>query len=538
MPQPPNILMIITDQERAVQHFPPGWEEKNLPSMTLLKQNGLSFKNAVCNACMCSPSRSTLFTGLYPAQHGVTDTLSFGGRYSVTETELDNTIPTIAKMLNRSHNSQYRGKWHLCKGGQNSVHPEKSLMASEVAVFGFAGWTPPDSGEDTKLENFGGGYANHDANYIQQAIDFIEAYKREKKKAKSAGKKQKPFFLVVSLVNPHDVLSYPLTDQAGGYEDPSWRIGKIQLPATVNENLKTNYKPAAQQMNLQLMAASLGPLRVHSSPDGSGLVMNDDRLYEYINFYGNLLKHIDGEIGKLLDLFYDEADDSGKRSPKQLAKETLIIRTADHGEMGMAHGGLRQKAFNAYEETMRIPLVFSNPKLYPSGAESNQLISLIDLLPTIAGYYGVTPPAGIRGVDMSPVLRQPTLPDPIQDSTLFTFDDIRAGATNVKEPVNAADRIRCLRQENWKYSRYFRTEGSYPTEYEMYYLGGIHDPNYTPQTELEKYLLSQPYEYINLAYDDNPLMADWPLEIKSQIAQKRDELALALEQKEQLLLID
>jgi arylsulfatase A-like enzyme len=529
--------MIITDQERATQHFPPDWEQKHLPNMSLLKQNGLSFKNAVCNACMCSPSRSTLFTSLYPAQHGVTDTLSFGGRYSVTETDLDNTIPTIAKVLHRSHGSQYRGKWHMCKGGQNNVHPEKSLMAAEVAVFGFAGWTPPDSGEDTKLENFGGGYANHDANYIQQAIDFIENYKKEKKKAKAAGKTQKPFFLVVSLVNPHDVLSYPSTYEAGGYEDPKWLHGDIQLPATVNENLQTNYKPAAQQMNLQLMAASLGPLRVHPSPDGGAPVMDDQRLFAYINFYGNLLHHIDGEIGKLLDLFYNEADESGKRAPKALAKETLIIRTADHGEMGLAHGGLRQKAFNAYEETMRVPLVFSNPKIYPGGAQSDQLISLIDLLPTIAGYYGAKPPANIRGVDMSPVLRDPSLTDPIQDSTLFTFDDIRAGATNTKEPVNAADRVRCLRQSNWKYSRYFRTEGSYPEEYELYYLGGIHDPNYSPQTELEKYLLSQPYEYINLAYDDNPLMADWPPEIKSQIAQKRDELALALAQKEQLLLI-
>lgn len=522
---PQNILLIITDQERAIQHFPPGWEQRNLPSMTLLKQNGLSFKNAVCNACMCSPSRSTLFTSLYPAQHGVTDTLSFGGRYSTTETELDNALPTMGTMLRPSHNSQYRGKWHLCKGGQNNVHPEKSLMAAEVAVYGFAGWTPPDSGEDTKLENFGGGYANHDANYIQQAIDFVKAHKKAQKRAEIEGKTVKPFFLVVSLVNPHDVLSFPQTYDLGGYDD-SWLNGEIALPPTVDENLRTNYKPAAQFQNLVQMAATLGPL------------ITPDCQEKYLNFYGNLMKHIDGEIGRLLDLFYDRADETGHRVPRDLANETLIIRTADHGEMGLAHGGLRQKAFNAYEESLRVPLVFSNPRLFAGGVETEQLISLIDLLPTIAGFYGVTPPAGIRGVDMSAVLREPTLTTAVQTATLFTYDDIRAGATTIKEPVNAADRIRCLRQSAWKYSRYFRTEGSYPEEYEMYYLGGIHDPNYTPQTELEKYLLSQPYEYVNLAYPNNPLMANWPAEIKSLIAQKREELALALAQKEQLLLIE
>ena len=523
----PNILLIITDQERAIQHFPPGWERRNLPNMTLLKQNGLSFKNAVCNACMCSPSRSTLFTSLYPAQHGVTDTLTYGSRYSSVETELSNALPTMATMLRATHNPQFRGKWHISKGGQNSVHPEKTLMAADIAIFGFGGWTPPDSGEDTKLENFGGGYANHDANYIDQAIAFIEGHAQAQRDAAAVGKKPpKPFLLVVSLVNPHDVLSYPSSYQLGGYDDPSWLDGKIQLPPTVNENLSANYKPSAQAQLLKLLAPGLGPL------------VTPKRQKEYLNFYGNLMKHIDGEIGRLLDLFYEQpADKSGQRAPKALANETLIIRTADHGEMGLAHGGLRQKAFNVYEETMRIPMVFSNPKMFPGGAESEQLISLIDVMPTLASVCGVPVPSGIRGVDMSPVLRDPGLATPIQDSTLFTFDDIRAGMM-VKELVNAADRIRCIRQGKWKYARYFRAQGSYPNEYELYYLGGIHDPNHVPEGPLEKYLLSQPYEYINLAYPDNPLMANWPPEIKRQIAKKHDELALALEQKEQLLLPD
>ncbi len=47
-----------------------------------------------------------------------------------------------------------------------------------------------------------------------------------------------------------------------------------------------------------------------------------------------------------------------------LLDDTLVIRTADHGEMGLAHGGLRQKNFNFYEEAIRVPLVYSNPKLF------------------------------------------------------------------------------------------------------------------------------------------------------------------------------
>src|SRR4029079_19816072 len=78
-------------------------------------------------------------------------------------------------------------------------------------------------------------------------------------------------------------------------------------------------------------------------------------------------------------------DPAGSRS---LRSRTVVFRCADHGEMGLSHGGLRQKAFNAYEETIHIPLVVSNPVLFPHPAHSDALVSLVDVLPTIAGLAG------------------------------------------------------------------------------------------------------------------------------------------------------
>src|SRR4051794_18275806 len=80
-----NVILFLTDQERAIQHFPDGWEAANLPGMTRLREHGLSFENAFCSSCMCSPSRASLFTGLFPAQHEVTDTLSYGTAFSPSE---------------------------------------------------------------------------------------------------------------------------------------------------------------------------------------------------------------------------------------------------------------------------------------------------------------------------------------------------------------------------------------------------------------------------------------------------------------------
>ena len=59
------------------------------------------------------------------------------------------------------------------------------------------------------------------------------------------------------------------------------------------------------------------------------------------------------------------------------------MRCADHGEMGLSHGGLRQKMFNVYEETINVPLVVSNPVLFPRRRETDALASLVDVLPTL-----------------------------------------------------------------------------------------------------------------------------------------------------------
>jgi choline-sulfatase len=483
LPTHPNLLLIITDQERATRNFPPDWEQKNLPTMTRLKARGLSFKNAFTNACMCSSSRSTMVTSLYPAQHGVTDTLSYGGVYSVNDTALDPTIPNLATMLRKGgYQVHYRGKWHLCKSSTGTA----AVTPADVALYGFDGWIPPDAGQDTDPAHFGGGYANHDAPYIQQAIEFLQSVDRSK-----------PFCLVLSLVNPHDVLSYPLSYNFG--YDKEDLIGDIGLPSNANEKLLENYKPSAQEQLLLAMDSGLGILR------------GDDEKRRYINFYGNLLKKIDGEIGRVIDVL-----DAPQGDLPPLAESTWVVRIADHGEMGMAHGGLRQKAFNVYEETLNVPLVFSNPVHFPPSDAprvTTQMASLIDILPTLSSLLDVPAPDGLKGVDLASIVQSGNTEgdDSLQSSILFTFDDIRASNGNVKQVVAGPDRIRCIREQRWKYAHYFKADSSYPDEYEMY--------------DLEQ----DPTEMENFGNPNHPRYND-PV-----IAKERDRLAAALAEREAAL---
>ncbi len=506
----PNILIILTDEQRATMHFPKGWSRENLPALSLLQDHGLEFAQAFCNTCMCSPSRSTLFTSLYLAQHGVTDTLSFGGKMSVAEPTLQTSTLTMGKLLHSDYDVHYRGKWHMSKGGLN-VNAENTLMRADIAQYGFAGWIAPDSGEDIALPNFGGGYAAHDAQYIDEAIAFVKQYKKDL----AEGTPRRPFALIVSLVNPHDCLSFPNTYLNGGYVNPAWLEGEIELPITVDEDLYTNWKPAAQWQNLIGLAAQLGPLTT-----------NQLKL-QYVNFFANLMRYVDQQTGFLLEEFYERGADKKFGAPKQLAKDTLIVRTSDHGEMGLSHGGLRQKMFNAYEETMRVPFIFSNPEFINTTGKpmvTNQLAGLIDIMPTLAGFAGIdTSTSGLKGKDLSPVLLDPHHTAPVQESILFTFDDVKTGSTTLAQSVAAADRLRCVRTHDWKYVHYFDAVGAYLEEYELYYIKGVvtHEthPGDDPNDALGMALKGQPYEYVNLYYDENPLVKAMPAAAKKQIAE-------------------
>lgn len=105
----------------------------------------------------------------------------------------------------------------------------------------------------------------------------------------------------------------------------------------------------------------------------------------------------------------------------------------------------------------------------------------MDVLPTVAELANVSnPPCGLRGTSLIPIMRDGTR---VQHSILFAFDDTKAGLNNKPSMVNAANRIRCIRTEKWKYDHYFDAMGSYAYQYELYDL--INDPN----------------EYPNLAYD-------------------------------------
>ncbi|MFL5864484.1 MAG: sulfatase-like hydrolase/transferase, partial [Solirubrobacteraceae bacterium] len=143
-----NVVLFLTDQQRALQHFPPEWCDRNLPGMERLQRHGLTFHRAFTNACMCSPARSTLMSGYFPAQHGVKYTLELdmdAPQYPQVELALSFANPASVVSA-AGYNPVYKGKFHCVKPANGST-----WVPEDVNQYGFTRWDPPDAGADQSV---------------------------------------------------------------------------------------------------------------------------------------------------------------------------------------------------------------------------------------------------------------------------------------------------------------------------------------------------------------------------------------------------
>lgn len=508
--KPQNLIVFIRDQVKPEDLWlPRDWAKDNLPTRQWLLNNGLSFENAFTNTAMCTSARSTFFTGKYPAQHEVELVLSdIENPILDSQIQLNPDLPTLGNVLgDLGYDVSFFGKAHLSK---TFTTKDGEVVYQDMNQYDFKDWQGPDAGQDMLPENAGGGYANNDGRYINQATTWLNN--------RIDSGNTKPFAMVVSLVNPHDVLAYPLT---WGEGDPSEFFGYSKemikgdiniLPPTVDEpitgsftadgyNFSGNYKPQIQRewLRAQPLAQPLP---------------TDQLKLNYLNFYGNLMKIADSQMGEVI-----KALDS-----KDQINNTIFVSTADHGEMGMSHGGMVQKMFNAYEESIKVPMIWSNPRYFKGGQKSEALVSHVDFLSTVANFYGASRENisnyDLRGVDYSSILERASSKSSlnhenlnVQSSILYTYDDIYAG----QDPLNSIpqgswdhgilpgpNRIQAVRTKDYKYVRYYSADETYEPKnwqgelYDLRPNGGDYYPNIDPITGQLNPFKAAPLELDNL----------------------------------------
>ena len=112
-----------------------------------------------------------------------------------------------------------------------------------------------------------------------------------------------------------------------------------------------------------------------------------------------------------------------------------------------------------------MPLVYSNPQLFPNQRVTDALVSHVDFLPTMASLFGAPATAPWQGVDYSSVVMDPSTS--VQDYIVFTYDDFQSGQQNPPYPT-PPNRVVSIREQRWKLAEYHDPLGRKPSVFEMY----------------------------------------------------------------------
>jgi arylsulfatase A-like enzyme len=339
----PNILVIVVDQLRFPQWFSPNPAGLGLPpNLQRLSQGAVSFARHYTASNDCTPARAAMLTGLYTHQTGCMIT---GG------STLDPGFPTWGTML-RQHGyaTRWLGKWHLTHGDNhwNELSGEQALER-----YGFDGgvFPSPDGapGQGWKV----------DPHIARRFADwFVQEGGAE------------PWCTTVSFVNPHDIAWwYKWSDRVPAEASAKRAVQRLPPNYETPELLLERHKPRLQRSFQDTAAASFGPVPF-SGPEAS------ERWLSFMDLYIKIQLEVDRNIGHVLRTL---------ESRPEVAANTVIVFTSDHGEYGASHG-LRGKGASAYEEGIRVPLIVKDQRGLLTNApetQRTQLSSSVDLAPLL-----------------------------------------------------------------------------------------------------------------------------------------------------------
>ncbi len=404
--RPPNILLITNDQERYFDGLPPKYR---LPGKERLLKLGTSFTNQQIASCVCTSSRSNIYTGQHIQQTKMFDNLHFPW-----VNDLSTDIPTIGHMMRQlGYYSAYQGKFHLSRkleGEVNDAQPQ--LIGRDLMnAYGFSDYTGIGDSIGMTL----GGYLND---------DWVAAFSQRwlRHRGQMLNEEGVPWFLAVNFVNPHDVMFYNTDEPGKPVQEKDGLAFKIKR--------EPNFGLYKQQWDAELPASrkqlwdakNRSPAHFQFQKARSGLVgqfpNEDGRWHRLLNYYLNCIQDVDRHILSVID----EVEGLG------MLDNTIIVRTADHGELAGAHG-MHGKGSNAYREQNHVPMHIVHPDV-AGGRSCSALTSHIDIVPTLVSMAGGNEAkksellGPLKGRDFSRLLNDPQGAgvNELRDATLYNFN--------------------------------------------------------------------------------------------------------------------
>lgn len=371
----PNVLLIMTDQQTADAMSCAGNPYLYTPAMDKLAESGIRFTNNYVSQPLCLPFRTSLQTGRYPHEVGVVNN---GGK-------IQGNVPLLGNLMAEAgYNCDYFGKWHVGIGQEEAGYPryEKGELDHGVAELG--------------------------KEYLLK-------------------KHVKPFFLTISLLNPHNVCQLARADAVGtDLPDGPIAIAPENLddlpPLPDNFDIPENEPTVIREIQHRSREFH------YPTYDWSELTWR-----QYLWGYYRLVEKVDAEIGKVL-----WALEKGGH-----LENTIVIFTSDHGE-GVARHHWNQKQI-LYDQSTKTPFIISWKGNSKQKVSKELVCNALDIPATILEIAGVEKPETMRGTSLLPLLHGKAIEkyDYVVSETMFARGPENLGATG-----------RMLRTDKYKYCIY------------------------------------------------------------------------------------
>ncbi len=447
----PNVLLLMTDQERHQDRLP---EHLPTPVRCWLDENGTRIDRFHVSSMACSPSRACYWTGMYAPQTGIYGTFVVGTQFT-----MDPAIPTIGDLFKQlGYRTAFFGKWHLSFPLDPPTNLEAALDTAQGNPLKGYGFDHSNISPPSDVGAYNDGYTN-DPIWTAQALNFLKAHARD----------EQPWICILSLLNPHDIQFYPRGFLAD-FKRPDWGA---EPEVSFYADPTLNDKPSSQAKFRDVVATIAG------TPNAS--FNNPEYWRGQLNVYYDLIVNTDEMLGAAVKTVIDAG----------VLDDTVIVRTADHGELGSAHR-MQNKGTTIYDEQNRVPFTVVYPKRFKRGARSQALGEAVDLVPTLLELGGEADPVKrwpwLRGHSLVSALENPRSRGP-RESTLYRIDEYPV--TNVGTAVPTNSHIRQLYDGRFKFARYVAVKDQHFAGIEL-----------TESQEYELYdTWNDPYEVRNLADD-------------------------------------
>lgn len=341
---PPNILLIMTDQQAANMLSCAGTPWVHTPALDTLAAEGVRFTHAVCANPVCVPSRTSMATGIMPCRLGACDNRSGMMQANLPPTVADHSLGWLMKRA--GYATFYGGKVHM----------------------------------GPQLEPTRAGYDVYHPNEREALPDACIHFLRQKR--------TQPFFAVASFVNPHDICyahnakvsrEPQLTSVTELYQQ-AIELDDDQLPPLPRNFELPDHEPKGYAIRRETRAVTPTGTMYETYNE------RDWRIYRWI--YARLTEQVDTAIGRILAAV----------KATGLERNTVVIFTSDHGNMHGNHRLASKMAF--YEESVGVPFLVKHPgHISPGKVNDTHLANIgLDLLPTCCDYAGIDPPDGLFGV--------------------------------------------------------------------------------------------------------------------------------------------